>query len=61
MCFKKTLLLEDRIFLAKEVSILNLLPPDLLLDETIARVSAEKIAAIEDMVDMPTAKRSKMS
>eukprot|EP00957_Ditylum_brightwellii_P110101 8397172-Ditylum_brightwellii.AAC.1 len=61
MCLKKTPLLEDRTFLDKEVSILNLLPPDLLLDETTAQVSAEKTVAIEDMVGMPTAKRSKMS
>eukprot|EP00957_Ditylum_brightwellii_P076751 5833780-Ditylum_brightwellii.AAC.1 len=60
MCLKKTPWLEDRAFLDKEVSILNLLPPDLLLDETTARVSAEKTAATGDMVDMPTAKRSKM-
>eukprot|EP00957_Ditylum_brightwellii_P160160 12193052-Ditylum_brightwellii.AAC.1 len=53
--------LEDRAYLDKEMSILNLLPPDLFLDETTGRVSAEKTAAIEDMVDMPTAKRSKMS
>eukprot|EP00957_Ditylum_brightwellii_P176220 13418198-Ditylum_brightwellii.AAC.1 len=61
MCLKKTPLLEDRAFLGKEVSILNLLPPTMLLNETIAQVSAKKTAAIEDMVDMPTAKRSKMS
>eukprot|EP00957_Ditylum_brightwellii_P028941 2186297-Ditylum_brightwellii.AAC.1 len=54
-------LLEDRAFLDKEVSILDLLLPNLSLDETTARVSAEKTAAIEDMVDMSTAKRSKMS
>eukprot|EP00957_Ditylum_brightwellii_P042212 3196738-Ditylum_brightwellii.AAC.1 len=57
MCLKKTLFSEDRAYLDKEVSILNLLPPDLLLDETTARVSAKKTAAIEDMVDMPTTKR----
>eukprot|EP00957_Ditylum_brightwellii_P177610 13528618-Ditylum_brightwellii.AAC.1 len=55
------LLSEDKAFLDKEVSILNLLLPDLLLDETTAQVSAEKTAAIEDMVDMPTTKRSKKS
>eukprot|EP00957_Ditylum_brightwellii_P044628 3383607-Ditylum_brightwellii.AAC.1 len=54
-------LLEDRAFLDKEVSILLLLLSDLLLDETTALVSAKKTAAIEDMVDMPTVKRSKMS
>eukprot|EP00957_Ditylum_brightwellii_P171236 13035280-Ditylum_brightwellii.AAC.1 len=55
------LLLEDMAFMDKEVSILNLLPPGLLLEETTAQVSAEKTAAIKDIVDMPTAKRSKMS
>eukprot|EP00957_Ditylum_brightwellii_P056043 4247266-Ditylum_brightwellii.AAC.1 len=54
-------LLEDRAFLDKEVSILNLLLPNLLLDETTSRVSDKKTAAIEDMVDMSTAKRSKIS
>eukprot|EP00957_Ditylum_brightwellii_P180257 13731747-Ditylum_brightwellii.AAC.1 len=52
---------EERAFLKKEVSILNLLPADLLLDEMTVQVSAKKTAAIKDMVDMPTAKRSKMS
>eukprot|EP00957_Ditylum_brightwellii_P014185 1068019-Ditylum_brightwellii.AAC.1 len=61
MCLKKMLFLEDRAFLHKEVSILNLLLPDLLLDKTTAQVSVEKTAAIEDMVDMPTTKRLKMS
>eukprot|EP00957_Ditylum_brightwellii_P054720 4146146-Ditylum_brightwellii.AAC.1 len=61
MYLKKVLLLENRAFLDKKVSILNLVPPDLLLDETLAQVSAKKTAAIEDMIDMPTAKRSKMS
>eukprot|EP00957_Ditylum_brightwellii_P176836 13469593-Ditylum_brightwellii.AAC.1 len=51
---------EDRAFLNKEVSILNCLPPDLSLDETTSQVSAEKTAAIEDMVDIPSAKRTKM-
>eukprot|EP00957_Ditylum_brightwellii_P077273 5872307-Ditylum_brightwellii.AAC.1 len=55
------LLLEDRALLDKEGSILNLLPPNLLLDKTTAQVFAKKTAAIEDMVGMPTAKRSKMS
>eukprot|EP00957_Ditylum_brightwellii_P105275 8025180-Ditylum_brightwellii.AAC.1 len=55
------LLLEGRAFLDKEVSILNLLLPDLLLDKTTAWVSAKKTVAIEDMVNMSTAKRSKMS
>eukprot|EP00957_Ditylum_brightwellii_P022086 1665989-Ditylum_brightwellii.AAC.2 len=54
-------LLEDRAFLDKEVSILNLLPPNLSLNEMTAQVSTEKTAAIEDMVNMPTAKRSKVS
>eukprot|EP00957_Ditylum_brightwellii_P066038 5009230-Ditylum_brightwellii.AAC.1 len=45
----------------KRLPFLNLLPPVLLLDETTAQVSAEKTAAIEDMVDMPTAIRSKIS
>eukprot|EP00957_Ditylum_brightwellii_P127118 9691995-Ditylum_brightwellii.AAC.1 len=61
MCPRKTPLLEDRAFLDKEVSILNLLPPDLLLDDITAQVSAKKTVAIKDMVDMPTAKRSKIS
>eukprot|EP00957_Ditylum_brightwellii_P064300 4879170-Ditylum_brightwellii.AAC.1 len=61
MCLKKMLLSEDRAFLDKEVSILNLLPPNLFLDETTAQISAEKTVANEDMVDIPTAKRSKMS
>eukprot|EP00957_Ditylum_brightwellii_P034274 2599081-Ditylum_brightwellii.AAC.3 len=61
MCLKKTLFLEDRAFLDKEVSILNLLLPDLLHGKTTANVSAEKTASIKDMVDMPTAKRLKMS
>eukprot|EP00957_Ditylum_brightwellii_P199743 15226915-Ditylum_brightwellii.AAC.1 len=53
--------LEDRAFLDKKVSILNLLLTDLLLDKTTAQVSAENTAAIKNMVNMPTAKRSKMS
>eukprot|EP00957_Ditylum_brightwellii_P119884 9148199-Ditylum_brightwellii.AAC.1 len=61
MCLKKTPFLEDRTYLDEEVSMLNFLPPDLSLDETTAWVSAEKTAAIEDMVNMPTTKRSKMS
>eukprot|EP00957_Ditylum_brightwellii_P175722 13379882-Ditylum_brightwellii.AAC.1 len=61
MCLKKSPLSEDRAFLDKEVSILNLLLPGLSLDGTTARVSAKRTATIEDMVDMPTAKRSKMS
>eukprot|EP00957_Ditylum_brightwellii_P141189 10757074-Ditylum_brightwellii.AAC.1 len=61
MCLKKMLFLKGRAYLDKEVSILNLLPPDLLLDGTTAWVSAEKTAVIKDMIDMPTAKRSKMS
>eukprot|EP00957_Ditylum_brightwellii_P210901 15365535-Ditylum_brightwellii.AAC.2 len=32
---------EDKMFLDKEVSMLNLLPPDLALDKTISQVSAE--------------------
>eukprot|EP00957_Ditylum_brightwellii_P148012 11270034-Ditylum_brightwellii.AAC.1 len=54
-------LLEERAFLNKEVSIINLLPPDLSLDATTAQVSAKKTAAIEDMVDMPITKMSKVS
>eukprot|EP00957_Ditylum_brightwellii_P164921 12556814-Ditylum_brightwellii.AAC.1 len=61
MCLKKTPLLEVRAFLDKEVSILNLPPLDLLLDKMMAQVSAERTATIEDMADMPTTKRSKMS
>eukprot|EP00957_Ditylum_brightwellii_P061083 4635589-Ditylum_brightwellii.AAC.1 len=61
MCHKKIPFLENRAYLDKEVSILNHLPTDLLLDETRARISAKKTVAIEDMVDMPTTKRSKMS
>eukprot|EP00957_Ditylum_brightwellii_P128775 9823352-Ditylum_brightwellii.AAC.2 len=61
MCLKKMPFSEDRAYLDEEVSILNLLLPDLSLDETTARVSAKKTAAIKDMVNIPTAKRSKMS
>eukprot|EP00957_Ditylum_brightwellii_P025009 1892360-Ditylum_brightwellii.AAC.1 len=61
MKFKKTPLLEERAFLDKEASIFNLLPPDFLLAKTTAQVSAEKTAAIEDIVDMPSAKRSIMA
>eukprot|EP00957_Ditylum_brightwellii_P139031 10597200-Ditylum_brightwellii.AAC.1 len=59
MCLKKTPLSEDRAFLDNEVSIPNIFPPDLSLDETTVRVSAEKTVTIKDMVNMPTAKRSK--
>eukprot|EP00957_Ditylum_brightwellii_P188226 14328559-Ditylum_brightwellii.AAC.1 len=52
---------EDKVFLDKEVSVLNLLPPNLALEETTAWVSAEKMASIEDMLDIPSAKRSKAS
>eukprot|EP00957_Ditylum_brightwellii_P026952 2037254-Ditylum_brightwellii.AAC.1 len=52
---------EDRAFLDKEMSLLNLLPPNLLLDKTTSQVSTEKTVAIEDMVDMSTAKRAKIS
>eukprot|EP00957_Ditylum_brightwellii_P010471 793096-Ditylum_brightwellii.AAC.2 len=61
MCLKKTSLLEERAFFDKEVSTLNLFPPDLLLAKMTAQVSAEKTAAIKNMVDMATSKRSKMS
>eukprot|EP00957_Ditylum_brightwellii_P068828 5224566-Ditylum_brightwellii.AAC.1 len=54
-------LLEERTFLDKEVRIRDLLSPDLLLNDMTAQVSAEKTAAIEDMVDMPTSNKSKMS
>eukprot|EP00957_Ditylum_brightwellii_P107545 8205394-Ditylum_brightwellii.AAC.1 len=52
---------KDKAFLDKEVSVLNLLTPNLALEETTARVSAEKTASIEDMLDIPSAKRSKAS
>jgi hypothetical protein len=61
MCLKKTPMSEDKAFLDKEVSVLNLLPPNLALEETTARVSAEKTASSEDMLDIPLAKRSKAS
>eukprot|EP00957_Ditylum_brightwellii_P193592 14741772-Ditylum_brightwellii.AAC.1 len=54
-------LLKKRVFLDKEVSILNLLPPDMLFNRTTVQAFTKKTAAIKDMVDMPTAKRSKMS
>eukprot|EP00957_Ditylum_brightwellii_P048623 3689666-Ditylum_brightwellii.AAC.1 len=50
---------EDKAYLDKEVNMLNLLPPNLALEETTSCFSAEKTASIEDMVDMPVAKRSK--
>eukprot|EP00957_Ditylum_brightwellii_P032268 2444476-Ditylum_brightwellii.AAC.1 len=40
---------------------LNLLAPNLDLEEATTGVSAEKTASIEDMVDMPVTKRSKAS
>eukprot|EP00957_Ditylum_brightwellii_P157079 11955072-Ditylum_brightwellii.AAC.1 len=52
---------EDKAFLDKEVSVLNLLPPNLALEETTALVSAKKMAIIEDMLDIPSAKQSKAS
>eukprot|EP00957_Ditylum_brightwellii_P022985 1734955-Ditylum_brightwellii.AAC.1 len=52
---------EDMAFLDKEVSVLNLLPPNLAQEETTAQVSAEKTASIEDMLDIPSAKWSKAS
>eukprot|EP00957_Ditylum_brightwellii_P144867 11033967-Ditylum_brightwellii.AAC.1 len=52
---------KDKAFLDKEVSGLNLLPPNLALEKTTARVSAEKTTSIEDMLDIPSAKRSKAS
>ena len=61
MCLKKTPMSEDKAFLDKEVSVLNLLPPNLALEETTARVSAEKTASIEDMLDIPSSKQSKAS
>eukprot|EP00957_Ditylum_brightwellii_P188521 14352188-Ditylum_brightwellii.AAC.1 len=52
---------EDKAFLDKEVSVLNLLPLNLALEETTARVSAEKTVSIEDMLDILSAKWSKAS
>eukprot|EP00957_Ditylum_brightwellii_P006728 510870-Ditylum_brightwellii.AAC.1 len=52
---------EDKVFLDKEVSVLNLFPPNLALEETTAWVSAEKNTSIEDMLDIPSAKWSKAS
>eukprot|EP00957_Ditylum_brightwellii_P139730 10648284-Ditylum_brightwellii.AAC.1 len=51
---------EDKAFLDKEASVLNLLPPNLALEETTASVSAEKTASIDDMLDIPSAKWSKV-
>eukprot|EP00957_Ditylum_brightwellii_P015693 1183504-Ditylum_brightwellii.AAC.2 len=48
-------------YLDKEVSVLNLLPPNLALEETTACVSAEKTVSIKGMLDMPVTKRSKAS
>eukprot|EP00957_Ditylum_brightwellii_P192289 14637828-Ditylum_brightwellii.AAC.1 len=59
MCLKKTPMSKDKAFFGKEVSVLNLLPPNLALEETIAWVSAEKTASIEVVFDIPSAKRSK--
>eukprot|EP00957_Ditylum_brightwellii_P074247 5641672-Ditylum_brightwellii.AAC.1 len=50
---------KNKAYLDKEVSVLNLLPPSLALEETTARVSAEKTASIEDMLNVPVAKRLK--
>eukprot|EP00957_Ditylum_brightwellii_P170088 12946694-Ditylum_brightwellii.AAC.1 len=52
---------EEKAFLDKEVSVLNLLPPHLALGEITAQVSAEKTASIEDMLDIPSAKQPKAS
>eukprot|EP00957_Ditylum_brightwellii_P060418 4587391-Ditylum_brightwellii.AAC.1 len=52
---------KDKAFLDKKVSVLNLLPPNLALEETTARISAEKTSSIEDMFDMPAANQSKSS
>eukprot|EP00957_Ditylum_brightwellii_P025669 1940996-Ditylum_brightwellii.AAC.1 len=52
---------KDKAYLDKEVSMLNLLPPNLALKETTDCVSAEKTASIEDMFDMLVVKRSKAS
>eukprot|EP00957_Ditylum_brightwellii_P131990 10064032-Ditylum_brightwellii.AAC.1 len=52
---------EDKAFLNKEVSVLNLLPPNLALEETTPQVSTEKTVSIEDMLDIPSAKGSKAS
>eukprot|EP00957_Ditylum_brightwellii_P029607 2236983-Ditylum_brightwellii.AAC.1 len=52
---------EDKAFLDKEVSVLNLLPPNLALEETTAWISAEKTASLEDMLDISSIKQSKAS
>eukprot|EP00957_Ditylum_brightwellii_P084985 6462445-Ditylum_brightwellii.AAC.1 len=52
---------KDKAYLDKEVSVQNLLPPNLTLEETTACVFAEKTASIKDMLDMPVTKRSKTS
>eukprot|EP00957_Ditylum_brightwellii_P047902 3638079-Ditylum_brightwellii.AAC.1 len=49
---------KNKALLDKEVSVLNLLPPNLALKETTAWVSAEKTASIKDMLDIPSAKWS---
>eukprot|EP00957_Ditylum_brightwellii_P178574 13603103-Ditylum_brightwellii.AAC.1 len=54
-------LVEEMDFLNKEVGILTFFSPHVLLDKTTAQVSAEKTVTIEDIVDMPMAKRSKTS
>eukprot|EP00957_Ditylum_brightwellii_P208911 15359509-Ditylum_brightwellii.AAC.1 len=61
MYLQRMMLAEEKAFLDKEVSILNLLPPDLVLDEITTKVSAGKMATIEDMVDMPTPKSTKLT
>eukprot|EP00957_Ditylum_brightwellii_P158950 12098090-Ditylum_brightwellii.AAC.1 len=61
MCLKKTSMPGDKVFLDKEVSVLNLLAPNLALEEITACVSAEKMASIENMLDIPSTKRSKVS
>eukprot|EP00957_Ditylum_brightwellii_P133153 10152305-Ditylum_brightwellii.AAC.1 len=50
---------KDKAFLDKEVSVLNLFPPNLALEETAAWVSAENTASIEDISDIPSTKQSK--
>eukprot|EP00957_Ditylum_brightwellii_P139693 10646345-Ditylum_brightwellii.AAC.1 len=52
---------KDKAYLDKAASVLNLLHPNLALEETTAHVSAEKTASIKDMLGMPMAKRSKAS
>eukprot|EP00957_Ditylum_brightwellii_P177614 13528941-Ditylum_brightwellii.AAC.1 len=51
---------EERAFLDKKVSVLNLLSLGLSLDEATSRVSTEKTTTIEDMIDMCMANQSKV-